>query len=164
MVVDPLTAYSLTLETVGICMKVAKLIKSTIEAIKNARKELLDLFQEVENTRAILDLLRIMSQQLEGTSFKDMQLALHPDILRATLDDVQSLVSSIAGVIHNSKLLAGLQWNTSKAKAVYLTGEMRKRKGEVLEVVTIINTCVLLSSMFSCITNRLNLSSIVQRA
>ncbi|KAK4895067.1 hypothetical protein LTR49_028320 [Elasticomyces elasticus] len=139
--IDPASASQLAIEGLGICIKVGKLIKGTIENIKNVRADLLALATETERYRNVLGLLK-------HTAFKDMELGINAESIRHNFAALLALANNVAATDQKSgQLIGGLHWSLKKTEAARLTQRLRLEKADLMEIVGFINATASLRSL-----------------
>lgn len=137
--IDPVTASNAAIEVVGICVKVVKLIKRAIETMKQAREGLLELVNQTERMRTILDLVRVLCTELKGTPQEGQEfIPLNRDQCLRTMADLEALANKIAGVWVKNKAFAGVQWLWYKNRAEELVERLHKQEGDIVNLLTII--------------------------
>lgn len=137
---DPCTASEIAIVGISICLHAGKLLKKTIEDVKNVKQDLLKLVAETERYRNVLGLLKVMTRELLRTKFKDLKLAIDPDKMQETLEAVRQVSSSIAAAEQKSgQLFAGMNWTLKKSEAERLVDRLRKEQTALMEVVVFIN-------------------------
>lgn len=136
--IDPVSATSLAVELTAICIKVVKQLKETIETMKKAREDLLELLNRTERMRNILELLRTLLLELARTPHRDMAIGLNTEACRRTMDELQSLADKIAGTKLAHPLLGAVQWARYKGEAMELVTRLRSQETDVVNTLVII--------------------------
>ena len=139
--IDPVTAANVAVEAVGVCVKAVKLIKRAIETMKQAREGLLNLVNRAERMRTILDLLRVLCNELKGTPHEGQEfIPLNRDQCLQTMRELEGLANNIAGVWTKNKAFAGIHWLWYKTRAEGLVQKLHDQEADIANLLTIIGT------------------------
>ncbi|KAI9651883.1 MAG: hypothetical protein M1829_002119 [Trizodia sp. TS-e1964] len=135
---DPMSATSLAIELVALCVNAAALIKNAIETMKKVREELLELFNRTERMRSILDLLRNLLRELLNTPHRDMMIGLNEAACRQTITELRELASKIAKTKLSSGFLAAAQWLHYQSKAKDLVKKLRDQEADIVNILVMV--------------------------
>jgi hypothetical protein len=131
---DPL---SISLSVVGIittCAQVVKILKDTIETLKQAAEFLLELLSQTERVRLFLEQLRSLTDQLKSRG--DILLAFSPSGPNATIDELNVFVRDIA----QSPKFMKLKMLLKRSTANELVKKLHRHEVEITQVLLSVAT------------------------
>ena len=131
---DPLSVSASATALITICVQAVRLIKSTVETLKNAKTLLLNLLNQTERMRLFLERLRSLTHRLGDR--QDLMLSFNDRTCKATLSELQLLVQKIG----RTKNWVGLQILLNQNKSNDLLQRLKRHEEEIVTVLMFIAT------------------------
>ncbi len=134
---DPLSVSASAAALITICVQAVRLIKTTVETLKNAKTLLLSLLNQTERMRLFLEQLRSLTHRLGDR--QDLALSFNDRACKATVSELQMLVQRIG----RSKTWVSLQVLLNQSKSNDLLQRLKRHEEEIVTVLMFIATYVL---------------------
>ena len=134
---DPLSLSASAAGLLTIFVQAVRLIKQTVEKLKNAKTLLFKLLHQAERMRLLLEQLRSLTQQLGGRS--SSLLTFNDSACRVTVNELHTLVEQIA----KAKSFMALKFPVNQSTANHLLQRLREHEGEIVTLLLSIATYVL---------------------
>lgn len=135
---DPILGYQLSTELSAVCISVARVIKKTIETMKNTKRDLAALLYYTERMRNMLELLRVFCEQVMVGAHKSIQFVLDDTRCRSTVKDLEELAQKIEEKRISNSLLGSLQWVQFQKKAVHMVHELAEQENAIVNALVMI--------------------------
>ena len=131
---DPLSVSASAAALITICVQAVRLIKSTVETLKNAKTLLLNLLNQTERMRLFLEQLRSLTHRLSDR--QDLALSFNDRACKATISELQMLVQKIGKI----KTWVSLQILLNQSKSNDLLQRLKRHEEEIVTVLMFIAT------------------------
>lgn len=134
---DPLSISASAVALITVCVETVKIIKKTIETVKTAKRELLNILNETNRMRLLLDQLRGLTHQL-GSKNNEILLAFDKAGCEDVLNDLRRLVDKLS----QADKFIGFQFLVRKSKIETLLVGLRTQEDGIRTVLLSVATSV----------------------
>ena len=132
---DPLSISASAVALITICVQTVQIIKKTIETVKTAKRELLNVLNETNKMRLLLDQLRGLTHQL-GSQNNKILLAFDKTGCEEILSELKRLVDKLAQV----EMFVGFQFLVRRSKFEALVAGLRAQEDGIRTVLLSVAT------------------------
>lgn len=134
---DPLSISMSAVALIKICVQTVQILKKTIETVKTAKRELLNVLNETNRIRLLLEQLRGLTHQL-GSKHNKILLAFDKTGCEEILGELKRLVDKLAQV----EMFVGFQFLVRRSKFETLLTGLRAQEDEIRTVLLSVATLV----------------------
>ncbi|KAF7508634.1 hypothetical protein GJ744_009026 [Endocarpon pusillum] len=132
---DPLSISASAVALITVCVQTVQIIKKTIETIKTAKRELLNVLNETNRMRLLLEQLRALTHQL-GSKNNKILLAFDQTGCEEILSELKRLIDKLA----QAELFAGFQFLVRRSKLEALVAGLRAQEDGIRTVLLSVAT------------------------
>jgi hypothetical protein len=132
---DPLSISASAVALITICVRTIQIIKKTIETVKTAKRELLNILNETNRMRLLLEQLRGLTHQL-GSKNNKILLAFDKMGCEEILRELERLVDKLAQV----EMFVGFQFLIRRSKFDALIAGLRAQEDGIRTVLLSVAT------------------------
>jgi len=132
---DPLSISASAVALITICVQTIQIIKKTIETVKTAKRELLNILNETNRMRLLLEQLRGLTHQL-GSKNNKILLAFDKMGCEEILRELERLVDKLAQV----EMFVGFQFLIRRSKFDALIAGLRVQEDGIRTVLLSVAT------------------------
>jgi hypothetical protein len=132
---DPLSISASAVGLITICYQTVQIIKKTIETVKTAKRELLNVLNETNRMRLLLEQLRGLTHQL-GSRNNKILLAFDKTGCEEILGELRRLIDKLA----QAELFVGFQFLVRRSKFDALVAGLRAQEDGIRTVLLSVAT------------------------
>lgn len=132
---DPLSISASAAALIMICVQTVQIIRKTIETVKTAKRELLNVLNETNRMRLLLEQLRGLTHQL-GSKNNKILLAFDKHGCEEILGELKRLVDKLAQV----EMFVGFQFLIRRSKFEALIAGLRAQEDGIRTVLLSVAT------------------------
>jgi SMC interacting uncharacterized protein involved in chromosome segregation len=132
---DPLSISASAAALITICVQTVQIIKNTIENVKTAKRELLNILNETNRMRLLLEQLRGLTHQL-GSKNNKILLAFNKTGCEEILGELKRLIDKLAQV----EMFVSLQFLVRRSKFEALVAGLRAQEDGIRTVLLSVAT------------------------
>lgn len=131
---DPLSISTAAAGFTAICVSAIRLIKTTIETVKNAKRLLIHLLTQLERFRLLLEQVRGLTRQLGNRS--GLALSYNDSSPKVTMSELKIVVQNLA----ETKNFFGIQTLLHKHRINVLQQKLSQHEGDLYKLLLAIAT------------------------
>jgi Fungal N-terminal domain of STAND proteins len=132
---DPLSISASAAALITICVQTVQIIKKTIETVKTVKRELLNVLNETNRMRLLLEQLRGLTHQL-GSKNNKILLAFDKTGCEEILGELKRLIDKLA----QAELFVGFQFLIRRSKFEALVAGLRAQEDAIRTVLLSVAT------------------------
>lgn len=132
---DPLSISASAAALITICVQTVQIIKKTIETVKTAKRELLNVLNETNRMRLLLEQLRGLTHQL-GTKNNKILLAFDETGCEEILGELKRLIDKLA----QAEMFVGFQFLVRRSKFEALVAGLKAQEDGIRTVLLSVAT------------------------
>jgi Fungal N-terminal domain of STAND proteins len=132
---DPLSISASAAALITICIQTVQIIKKTIETVKTVKRELLNVLNETNRMRLLLEQLRGLTHQL-GSKNNKILLAFDKTGCEEILGELKRLIDKLA----QAELFVGFQFLIRRSKFEALVAGLRAQEDAIRTVLLSVAT------------------------
>ncbi|KAL9071333.1 MAG: hypothetical protein Q9157_005512 [Trypethelium eluteriae] len=134
---DPLSITVAVVSLSKLCKTVMSTVREVLERMRKSKKVLLDLLDETERVRLLLESVRELALQLQRQKKTGVLFDIHLNECERTILELQSFATVLAVRGRSSQIWRAITWNQYEAKAEILLAHLRVQEEHINSVLTL---------------------------